>query len=56
MLNEGIIRAVEFANVPLKGWDILLQVVDGVEEVMQRAVSQLDRIIIYLLIKIIILL
>lgn len=43
MLNEGIIRAVEFANVPLKGWDILLQVVDGVEEDMQRAVSQLEQ-------------
>ncbi len=52
MLNEGIIRAVEFANVPQKGWDMLLQAVDnataqksqsGFQEDMQRAVSQLEQ-------------
>lgn len=31
MLNEGIIRGVEFANVPLGGWAMLLQAVDNTE-------------------------
>ncbi len=29
MLNEGIIRAVEFANVPQRGWNMLTQAVDS---------------------------
>lgn len=52
MLNEGILRAVEFARVPLKGWDMLLKAVDNAadqkgeadfEDDLRRAVSQLEQ-------------
>lgn len=38
MLNEGIIRGVEFANIPLRGWNMLMQAMDdtGTGEIVNR--------------------
>lgn len=51
MLNEGIVRAVEFAGVPRNGWDMLLKAVDEMpagtsnsnasSEAIEKAVQQL---------------
>ncbi|WP_298646816.1 S46 family peptidase [uncultured Proteiniphilum sp.] len=51
MLNEGIIRGVEFASVPQKGWNMLIRAVDSAKagetdslrhrEDMERAILQL---------------
>lgn len=46
MLNEGIIRGVEFTNVPQRGWNMLMEVLDGVkpeerDSSLEKAVQQL---------------
>lgn len=41
MLNEGIIRGVEFANVPQRGWNLLVQAVDDEKVDVEKAVLQL---------------
>lgn len=43
MLSEGIMRAVEFAGVPLTGWNMLQQAVDSAGVDIQGAVSQLEQ-------------
>ncbi|WP_294080930.1 S46 family peptidase [Proteiniphilum sp. UBA5384] len=41
MLNEGIIRGVEFANVSQKGWNLLLKVLEGGSRNIEKAILQL---------------
>jgi hypothetical protein len=44
MLNEGIMRGVEFANVPRQGWNMLMQAVDEMKpEELEKAVRQLQQ-------------
>ena len=40
MLNEGIIRGMEFANLPQKGWNMLLQAIGDSRSGKSRSVSR----------------